>query len=70
MRERVKDAIAENGGSKAAPTPSASPSASPGQKKKTKKASPSPSASPKSDPLNDTCAFDPEKAATATKPTG
>jgi LCP family protein required for cell wall assembly len=79
MRRRVKQAIEENERTAPAAKPSqsgsASPSASPSaksnkKKKKKKKASPSatPSASSKSDPLDDTCAFDPKKAAEATRP--
>ena len=72
MRKRVKQAIRENARTAPSAKPSAAPSASPSATKKKKKASPSSSAtanaSPKSDPLSDTCAFDPEKAAAATRP--
>jgi LCP family protein required for cell wall assembly len=46
----------------------ASPEAPPSPSKGTKTKSPSPSASPKSDGLDDTCAFDPEAARNATRP--
>ena len=74
MRKRVKQAIKENDRTAQSAKPPApdSPTASPSAKKKKKKDSGSPtqstSATPKSDPLDDTCAFDPEKAAAATRP--
>ena len=77
MRKRVKQAIEENDRTASTAKPSQSapnaPSPSPTAKKK-KPAAPStspatPRATPKSDPLTDTCAFDPEAAAAATRPT-
>ena len=78
MRKRVKEAIQENDRTASTAKPSTpapdAPSPSPTAKKKKKPTAPStspatPSATPKSDPLSDTCAFDPEAAAAATRPT-
>jgi polyisoprenyl-teichoic acid--peptidoglycan teichoic acid transferase len=66
MRKLVRETLKEN---KAKSSASASPSPSPSAKKKKKaSASPTPTATPQSSTLDDTCAFDPEKARTATRP--